>query len=404
MPIAKTNQASSQTSTTRAPLVSGGFKRVNKKRPCRICGRSYYCGYSADERTSICMWVSEGPTYRGESRNAGNIHVHTDIPVTSAIHQNTKPSPPSIPLAPLEIRHAVFQELIRISPATNYDPQLISGPGGLYSRGLLPHHATNYGALPPTQKERAALASALRNFVHHNFSEYAKLYSGAGVVGLPGFWQEPSGLVHIWKPRNYKMPLLVIPYKNGDGLIQACQIRLHSNDVPAGEKKYRWLASPLERLGTSSGTPIHFTFLPKNHPAGGKVVITEGALKAETFVRFRPLACVIATTGVSCSHSHIIEAARPYDALIAFDADHRTNPAVCRQLSRLIAQRTQDPREHNLASTTKIVFWEGPKGIDEAAYENIELTTLSITEWFATLKDKPLDEVTRFWKEIGFTP
>jgi hypothetical protein len=189
------------------------------------------------------------------------------------------------------------------------------------------------------------------------------------------------------------MPILVIPCKSSGGLIQACQIRLHQHDIPAGEKKYRWLASPLEPRGTSSGTP-------NDHPAGNKVVITEGALKAETFVRFVPKARVIATTGVSCSHSELIEAARPYNALIAFDADHRTNPAVCRQLARLIFHRAEDSLKHGLSTTTKIVFWEGPKGIDEAAQKNIQFTSLTIPEWYVTLKDHSLEEVQRFWKDM----
>jgi len=350
------------------------------------------------------MRVSTGS--RGVSRNGGNIHVHTEIPTTTAIpkHSQPVPQPPAIPLAPLEIRDAVFKELIRISPASKYHGQLVSGPGGLLSRGLLEEDAATYGALPPTKQERAALATALSRFVRNTFPDYARLYAGAGVVGIPGFWQEPAGLVHLWKPRNYRMPLLVIPYENAQGLIQACQIRLHQNDIPAGEKKYRWLASPLEPKGTSSGTPIHFTFRPSEYPAGNIVIITEGALKAETLVRFRSKARLIATTGVSCSHAHIIEAARPYNALIAFDADHRTNSAVCRQLARLIAQRSKDSMEHGLATTTKIVFWTGPKGIDEAAQEGIQFTTLTISEWYSTLRNQPLEEVQRFWTEISFHP
>jgi len=53
---------------------------------------------------------------------------------------------------------------------------------------------------------------------------------------------------------------------------------------------------------------------------------------------------VIATSGVTCSHSELFKAARPYTALIAFDADYRTNPAVCRQFARLIVQRLNDCR------------------------------------------------------------
>jgi hypothetical protein len=355
------------------------------------------------------MRISAGS--RGTSRNGGNIHIHTDIPVT-APQQSRQSTTSSIPLAPLKIRDAAFQELVRLSPASNYYSQLVSGPGGLLSRGLSGQQIGNYGALPPTQKERASLAAALRSFVLDNFSPYVKLYPRAGVIGIPGFWQEPSGMVHIWKPRDYQMPILVIPYKDAEGLIQACQIRLHAEDIPPDGKKYRWLASPQERHGTSSGTPIHFTFRPRDLPAGRKIIYTEGALKAETLVRFEKKAHVIATTGVSCSHSEMIAAGRPYNASIGFDSDHRINPAVCRQLARLIAHRVEDAAQHQLSTTTRIIVWKGPKGhpnnvpkgIDEAVQKNIELTTLSVSEWFATLKDKPLDEVTRFWEEIGFTP
>lgn len=314
--------------------------------------------------------------------------------------QEVVANPTSIPLAPLEIRDAVFRELMRISPASNYREELLTGPGGLLSRGLLEEHALNYGALPPTKHQRATLAHVLRSFVQRHFRDYAKLYSG-GVIGIPGFWQEASGLVHLWKPRNYLMPMLVIPFKNANGLIQACQIRLHAKDISDGEKRYRWLSSPLESRGTSSGTPIHFTFATQKLVAGETVVITEGALKADTLVWFRPKARVIATSGVSCSHSEIVEAARPYNALIAFDADHRINPAVCRQLARLIVQRHKDSREQGLSVSTKILFWNGPKGIDDAVRTKMKLSALTVLEWYNTLENEPLEEVNKFWKEEG---
>jgi hypothetical protein len=58
-------------------MISVSFKRVNKKRPCWICGKTTYCGFSRDEGTSIWMRISAGA--RGLSRNGGNIHVHPEI-------------------------------------------------------------------------------------------------------------------------------------------------------------------------------------------------------------------------------------------------------------------------------------------------------------------------------------
>ena len=389
------------TARQRSPLVSSGFARVSKKRRCRICKHSTWCGFSRDQRTSICMRESEGA--RGSSHNGGYIHVHTDIPPNIPILTSTTHCPPTIAIAPLEIRHAVFAELIRLSPAAKYRTELVTGPSGLYARGLAYKHALTLGALPPTQDARAALARTLNTYVRRIFPAYAKL-CGAGVIGIPGFWQEASGKVHLWKQHNYRMPILVIPYKNAHGLIQACQIRLHQDDIPEGEKKYRWLASPAERRGTSSGTPIHFTFSPTSLPAGETVVITEGALKAETFVHHRPKARVIATSGVSCSHDQIIEVTQLYNVLIAFDADHRINPTVSRQLARLIAKRFEDSTEHKPTTTTRILFWEGTKGIDEAAQQNVRLQTKTISEWYETLTNEPRQEVDRFWSEISFHP
>ena len=384
-------------------MISVGFERVSKKRPCRICGKPTYCGFSRDEGTSICMRISAGS--RGLSRNGGNIHVHPEIPFITIRPRIQRPISESIPLASLEIRDAVFRELIRISPASNYRQELVTCPGGLLSRGLLEEHATSYGALPRTKRERTALAGILNNYVCAHFPKYAKFHSGAGVIGVPGFWQEQlSGTVHVWKPRNYLMPLLVVPYKDANGLIQACQIRLHAKDISSHEKRYCWLSSPLERHGTSSGTPIHFTFVKDELALGETVLITEGALKADTVVRFRPNARVIATSGVTCSHSELVKAAKSYTVLIAFDADYRTNPAVCRQLARLIVQRLNDSKEQQLRSPTNVLCWDGAKGIDDAIRANVRLRSLTISEWYATLRNEPLDEVNRFWSEIGFNP
>jgi hypothetical protein len=87
------------------------------------------------------------PGSRSLSRNGGNIHVHSEIPFITIRPRIRRSISQSIPLASLEIRDAVFQELIRISPASNYRQELVTGPGGLLSRGLLEEHATSYGAL-----------------------------------------------------------------------------------------------------------------------------------------------------------------------------------------------------------------------------------------------------------------
>jgi hypothetical protein len=139
-------------------------------------------------------------------------------------------------------------------------------------------------------------------------------------------------------------------------------------------------------------------------PPGKTIIITEGSLKAEVLVSLKPKARVIATSGVSCSHAEIIGAARSYNALIAFDADYRTNPAVARQLARLIAAREQDIAAHHLTTTTRIVTWLRCKGIDDAVLANAPLETMTILQWISTLEGRPLQQVGRVWEEMGYRP
>jgi len=382
--------------------VSNGFYRVTRNRPCRICGKTDWCGYSKDEHTSICMRVSDGS--KGPSRNGGSIHVHGNLAGADRARSNKTPPPPLIEIAPVEIRNAVYRELIRASPARRYCSQLIDCPGGLLSRGLLGPETDNYGALPPTDRERTSLARSLNKFVTDRFPEYALRKSHAGVVGMPGFWQDSAGIVRLWKSRDYKEPLLVVPYKDVQGRIQACQLRLQKSDIPESEKKYRWLSSRIEPRGTGSGTPIHFTFKAATLPPGRTVIVTEGALKAETLVSLRPEVHVIATGGVSCSHVELIKATRPYNALIAFDADHKTNPAVCHQLARLIAAREQDIAVRRVSTNTRILSWETHKGIDEAAFAKMPIEMSTILQWYSTLEGKTLAEVQRVWDEANYYP
>ena len=386
----------------RQRIADNGFCRVTKYRRCRVCDKVDWCGYTTDEQTSICMRVSNGS--KGTARNGGNIFHHNRLFLVASPRTNRKQAPPPIEIAPIEVRNAVYQELIRRSPAVKYYSQLIDGPGGLLSRGLSESATENYGGLPRTQKERASLAHTLNKFLKVRFPKYAVRSTHAAIIGIPGFWQDETGNVQLWNPRDYNIPLLVIPYRDDQGRIQACQLRLHRNDIPAGEKKYRWLACPTPFLGASSGTPIHFTFKPADLPPIKTVIITEGALKAEVLVRLRPKARVIATSGVSCSHAEIVEAARSYNALIAFDADYKTNPAVARQLARLIATREQDIAAHHLKTTTRIVTWERYKGIDDALLANSTLDIMTILQWYSALEGRVLAEVKRVWDVTNYRP
>lgn len=340
------------------------------------------------------MRKSAGRT--GPSRNGGHKHVHKEIPLaTVPTSQPTIRSTPAVNLAPIVVRDAIYRELIRLSPANRYRRQLIDGPEGLLARGLARHKLSNFGALPATHAERARLARALRSFASARFPQHANL------DGIPGFWRDSRDQSQIWKQHDYHMPMLLVPYKDGCGRIQACQLRLHSLDLGPDNKRYRWLASPNEPHGCSSGTPIHFSFLVDQLQPGADVVITEGGLKLEIVHSLRGVH-LLATSGVSCSHGELIEAARSYNALIAFDADHKTNPHVCRQLARLIAARELDRKQRQLPYSTRILSWSGPKGIDDAVRQKTAITIITIQKWLNTLDDRSLLEVEETWREVNF--
>jgi hypothetical protein len=182
---------------------TNGFCRVTKHRRCRVCGKSDWCGYSSDEQTSICMRVSNGS--KGTSRNGGNIYYHGRIFLVGRSRFNSKRATPPIEIAPINIRNAVYEELIRKYPAHKYFSQLIEGPHGLLSRGLGKSQLQIFGALPRTQKERSSLARILNKFVTARFPENALRNFHAGVIGVPGFWQDESGIVQLWKDRDYNL-------------------------------------------------------------------------------------------------------------------------------------------------------------------------------------------------------
>ncbi|MFL6284617.1 MAG: hypothetical protein ACJ74Q_15835 [Pyrinomonadaceae bacterium] len=383
-----------------------GVTRVSSKRKCLICGRPDWCGYTADGQLSFCMRISAGSVKTAE--NGAYIHVH-GVTATPAPSNGSRPrrraNKPTLPVAPLEVRDAVYRELIRLSPCTLY-PELIEGKNGLRSRGLLPEDFANFGSLPASPSGRAALARELRMFVRSLFPRYAEETAYAGVVGVPGFWQDTFGAVQLWLSYEESGPMLLIPYRDGEGHIQACQLR-RSGEIPDKVDRYTWLSTPKKNKGVSSGTPIHFTFSPGECAADSPILITEGALKATAFRRLRPLAYVLATSGVTCSHRELVEATRGRKALIAFDADHRTNMAVCRQIARLVAARALDAAEHGHEAPSRVVVWDTvpgrkDKGVDDAALLQIQLKSLHPFDWHRTLQQPSFDEVNLVWSEAGF--
>src|SRR5262245_16134704 len=119
------------------------FCRVNRSRPCRICGKPDWCVFVRDgERVSICMRVSDGA--HKINRHGGAIFIHEDLYEDRAIGVRVVADIPQSPIAPIEIRDFVYGRLIEFSPATLYPGALIAGEKGLLARGLRECHFGNY--------------------------------------------------------------------------------------------------------------------------------------------------------------------------------------------------------------------------------------------------------------------
>jgi len=174
---------------------------------------------------------------------------------------------------------------------------------------------------------------------------------------------------------------------------------------------YHWLSTSEDRLdeeplGTPSGAPHHWTFIndEKAKADALPILLTEGALKAEVFVRLRPLMRAIATAGIGVAHSDIIAATSGQEVIIAFDSNHLQNRNVCRQLAKLITERAQDARAVGSNVSTSVVVWEGAKGVNDAVLANLHLRVVNIAAWFQNLTKESAEEVSDVWHNYGFAP
>lgn len=367
------------------------YKRVSRQRVCRICGKPDWCSYTPDENISFCARTAQNAAR--VSRTGWGVFYHDNkdfvfrpIPCPSAPPQKTE-------LAPLEIRHFAYQKLIEFSPATNSE-EIINGSKGLKARKILDFE--NFGSLPQTLTERNAIAKNIRNLINKNFPGFVRKQK-TSIGGVPGFWLDKSGKARLWQDKDYSFPMLVIPYRNEEGLIEACQIRFMSDS--ALRLRYVWLSMPDKSGGLSSGSPLHFAARPL---FGKPFFITEGALKAETVKVFKPNLNIIASAGVSCSHDKIVSSTRFRRVVLAFDKDSAENKHVSRAVANLILTRFNDSRIYDYDFDLSVLYWDDAAagGIDDALLQKSEIRKISAFEWFESLAGCAKDEAHGFLKDI----
>jgi len=338
------------------------------------------------------MRVSDGA--RKINRHGGAIFIHDDWREYRPIDVRVVTDIPQEPIAPVEIRDFVYGKLIDLSPAALYPGALIAGEKGLRARGLGECHFDNYGGLPAGSRERDRIAQLLLQEIKDRFQ------SAGSLRGIPGFWEDGHG-THLWKPKDYLLPRLLIPVRDRSGRIQACQMRLPF--TAKNGLRYLWLSSSGLPHGTGSGSPLHFKFRLADLQRDARIVIVEGVLKADVLSALRTELYVVATPCVTANHSALVELTRGRPVLMGFDQDYNSNETVCFHLAALIARRLR--RERTLA-TTRIASWDARvKGIDDAATRNLPINSISVQRWLDRLSPRFREIAMARLSEIaGFPP
>jgi DNA primase len=286
-----------------------GWRAVNRKNPCPICGKPDNCSATEDGGAVICGRVSDGSVK--EFRN-GWLHIlrERERDEWQPTYQPPKPKLQSTeaPLAPLAHRNEVYTAWLD-------DLNLSGGHADeLARRGL--HDTTAayqlYATVPSQAKADAITTSLAARF---------------DLRGVPGFYRQAG---KWWLNVGDWCAGYFVPCRSLSGRIEALQIRKDE-----GEPRYIWLSSAKKPEGVSSGAPMHFA--APHRLKSGSVIITEGALKAEVIAQFTTSG-VIGLAGVSNfkdSFDAALKLLGVRRVQIAFDADWRDNPQVQRALKRL---------------------------------------------------------------------
>lgn len=363
------------------------YQRVSRKRPCLICGKPDWCSRTANDSISFCARVTAGADRLSRKERWG-VFYHDRTLLDNPLWKKNEPrqfhkkKTEEIEPAPLEIRDFIYASLLRLSPASRYEC-LTLGQKGLRERGL--EGFSDYGALPCSASDRKDLAAQARLLLNQSFPSFVR-ENPRGLAHIPGFWINDSGEACLWSEKDYNRPMLLIPYRNLWGKIQSCQIRF-SGSPNRGQKRYLWLSLP-SMQSAGSGAPIHYAnwrnfgadFL--NRP----VLVTEGALKADVVAKFCPQFFTVANSGVGCAHDLIARMTRGKKVCLAFDNDYHENPAVIRQLAKLILLISEFDDPKSINKNTVILIWERRyKGIDDALLNAATINESSLNEWIWNL-------------------
>lgn len=313
------------------------------KGTCPVCGRNrrardWKCSVTEDGSLAICSYKPSDKT-DSEGRY---IHILRENDFTSRPEEIIKPKPNII--ASAEKVDKIYREFLN-------------------SLILKPQHADNL-----LERELSDTSIAYNLYASTPSFDECKEVVRKLCEKLPN--DDLSGVAGFYtdERKNWQMVFFssgfFVPFKNVKGQIVGLQVRL---DKPTDDAKYIWFSSSSKLNGTAQTMPLHFAS-PDLVRQTGKIILTEGALKADICADLLGCAtAAIAGTGISEEKANeyaqilIKEFPELKTVQLAPDADWRENQNVRNAFLRLKAAMEK------AGLKVEVLTWDAAlgKGIDD---------------------------------------
>jgi hypothetical protein len=325
--------------------------RVNRRRPCPVCEKTWWCRVEKNGRYTICNRI-ESPRparYGGE----GWIHYPDSRDNNArAARPNYQTENESPRASPDWIAH-VYRALLGHATLE-----------GRHQQALLARGFTEKEIRKRRYRTLAGGRAGLCRAIHEGEFEL--------LCGVPGFYQKQGDNTPYWSIAG--VGGLLIPCLSPDGDVRGLRVRV---DEPGEGGKYRWLSSGDKPGGAGSGAHCHVA-RPTGEVLSETVWITEGELKAD-FSADRLGAVVLSVPGVSSWALALadLEELLPDGGrvVVAFDSDWREKPPVHEAMWNLaLASEAQ-------GYTVEFATWDTEsKGLDDLLATGSRPTRTSLAE------------------------
>ena len=287
-----------------------GFKEVNHRNPCPICGKTDWCSMSSDGAVYCCRRMdTEGGIQKIDKSGIPYcLYFEEGWNETYSTHPFTKSE--NVKRAEPAILDQVYQKLLHRFPLTSAHRQNLI-QRGLNNEEIEKRGYGSLGANKRWKKTKDLVEELGENVCRH----------------VPGFIKKKGEYGVYWTLSG--MPGILIPVRDIQKRIIALKVRL---DESTESGKYRYLSSKAQG-GVGAGTHVHVPLF--QGVVSDVLQVTEGELKADIATVLQE-SLTISIPGVSTWRMvfPILEQFHPKTISIAFDSDCRSNSTVANCLEQ----------------------------------------------------------------------